>query len=203
MAFGLPAGELFHNHNVHSWWDQTKLAQIESFKAHCSDLTLRILSCFAPHLGKNRDFFTASHNQALPGNALKLMKYPKLSPENRPDGPARLSEHADWGSLTLLFVETPGLEIRDPNNNWHDVPLVPGGVVVNIGDVLSFWTGRQLKSTMHRIAWEKVPLDQERFSIPYFAQPNFGIPLHSPCYAIPLTDRYQSGTAEAGKVYRF
>ncbi|KAL4804612.1 hypothetical protein BDV18DRAFT_26436 [Aspergillus unguis] len=178
MALGLPAGQLSQCTNLHSWWDGAKLSEVESFKAHCAALTLSILSCYTPHLGLNRDFFEASHNQTLPGNALKLMKYPKIDPGHKPTGPARLSEHSDWGSLTLLFVESAGLEVRDPNNNWHDVPVVSGGIILNIGDVLSLWTGKGLKSTLHRISWEKVPLDKDRFSIPYFAQPNFETDLH-------------------------
>ncbi len=109
------------------------------------------------------------------------MKYPKMSakPAGSDGVDARLSPHTDWGTLTLLFNETPGLEVRDPGNSWHDVPVIPGGIVVNIGDALSFWTGRKLKSTMHRISWEKVPFDQDRYSIPYFAQPSFGrLPLY-------------------------
>ena len=181
MAFGLPAGQLSQSPNIHSWWDTAKLQEIESFKAQCNDLTLRILPCFAVHMGLPASFFAASHNQALPGNALKFMKYPKMpaKPAGSDGVDARLSPHTDWGTLTLLFNETPGLEVRDPGNSWHDVPVIPGGIVVNIGDALSFWTGRKLKSTMHRISWEKVPFDQDRYSIPCFAQPSFGrLPLY-------------------------
>lgn len=176
MAFGLPAGQLSQSPNIHSWWDTAKLQEIESFKAQCNDLILRILPCFAVHMGLPASFFAASHNQTLPGNALKFMEYPKMpaKPAGSDGVDARLSPHTDWGTLTLLFNETPGLEVRDPGNSWHDVPVIPGGIVVNIGDALSFWTGRKLKSTMHRISWEKVPFDQDRYSIPYFAQPSFG-----------------------------
>ncbi|KAL4876970.1 Clavaminate synthase-like protein [Aspergillus karnatakaensis] len=178
MALGLPAGQLYHCADIHDWWDCVKINQIEAFKAQCNDLTLLLLSCFAEHLNLPRTFFEASHGQGLPGNALKLMKYPKM--EAKPDDtPERLSAHTDWESLTLLFTESPGLEIRDPNGNWHDVPVIPGGIVVNIGDLLSFWSGKKLKSTMHRISWEKVPVHQDRYSIPYFAQPSFDTELRS------------------------
>ncbi|KAL4916686.1 hypothetical protein BDW62DRAFT_102817 [Aspergillus aurantiobrunneus] len=185
MAFGLPAGQLLQSNNIHAWWDPAKLQEIEAFKAQCSALALQILSCFAVNMGLERDFFAASHAQpVLPGNALKFMKYPKLTnqqqqqlkqPDDTTTTPtvARLSEHTDWGTLTLLFTETPGLEVRDLNNNWHNVPVVPSGIVVNIGDALSLWTNKQLKSTPHRISWEKVPADQERYSMPYFVQPSF------------------------------
>ncbi|KAL5344035.1 Clavaminate synthase-like protein, partial [Aspergillus crustosus] len=172
MALGLPAGRLAQSTNLHGWWDDAKVKEIEAFKAKCYDLTLRILSCFAEHFGLPRTFFDVSHGHDLPGNALKFMKYPKM--EAKPDNASeRLSAHTDWGSLTLLFTESPGLEVCDPSDRWHDVPFVPGSIVVNIGDLLSFWSGKQLKSTLHRISWERVPIHQDRYSIPYFAQPNF------------------------------
>ncbi|KAL2832315.1 hypothetical protein BJY01DRAFT_253880 [Aspergillus pseudoustus] len=173
MSFGLPGNELTKSTNIHSWWDTAKIEEIESFKSQCNALTLKILSCFATHMDLPGNFFDASHRQALPGNTLKLIKYPKMT--TKPDVIPRLSEHTDWGSLTLLFTESPGLEVRDPNNQWHDVPVVPDGVIINIGDALSLWTGKQLKSTMHRISWEKVPMHQDRYSMSYFVHPNFSM----------------------------
>ncbi|GLA85276.1 hypothetical protein AtubIFM56815_009512 [Aspergillus tubingensis] len=177
MSFGLPGNQLTKSTNIHSWWDTAKIEEIESFKSQCNSLTLKILSCFATHMDLPGGFFDASHRQVLPGNTLKFIKYPKMT--TKPDVIPRLSEHTDWGSLTLLFTESPGLEVRDPNNQWHDVPVVPGGVIINIGDALSLWTGKQLKSTMHRISWEKVPMHQDRYSMPYFVHPNFTANLRS------------------------
>ncbi|KAI9925373.1 hypothetical protein MW887_006301 [Aspergillus wentii] len=172
MSFGLPAGELSKSDNIHSWWDADKLAEIESFKHQCNDLNLKIMSCFAVNMGLPGDFFSASHKQELPGNTFKIIKYPKM--DKQPEGfIPRLSEHTDWGSVTLLFTESPGLEIRDPNNQWHEVPVIPGAITINIGDALSLWTGKKLKSTMHRISWDKVPRSQDRYSMPYFVHPNF------------------------------
>lgn len=173
MSFGLPAGQLSKSENIHSWWDKDKLEDIEAFKAQCNDLNLKIMSCFAVHMDLQKDFFHASHRQVLPGNTFKLIKYPKMD-EQPEDYIPRLSEHTDWGSITLLFTESPGLEVRDPNNQWHAVPVIPGAVTINIGDALSLWTGKQLKSTMHRISWDKVPKSQDRYSMPYFVHPNFG-----------------------------
>lgn len=172
MSFGLPAGQLSKSENIHSWWDAGKLMEIEAFKAQCNELNLKIMSCFAVHMGLQRDFFDASHRQVLPGNTFKLIKYPKMD-EQPEDYIPRLSEHTDWGSVTLLFTESPGLEVRDPANQWHEAPVIPGAITINIGDALSLWSGKQLKSTMHRISWDKVPKSQDRYSMPYFVHPNF------------------------------
>lgn len=79
MSFGLPSGQLFKSDNLHSWWDLHRLIEIEAFKAQCNDLTLKVLSCFAWHMGLLKDFFTSSHKDGLPGNTLKFIKYPKLA----------------------------------------------------------------------------------------------------------------------------
>ncbi|KAL4871672.1 hypothetical protein BDV12DRAFT_205981 [Aspergillus spectabilis] len=50
----------------------------------------------------------------------------------------------------------------------------PCGIIINIGDAISLSTGKQHKSTMHRISWEKIPIDTDRYSIPYFVHPNLG-----------------------------
>jgi hypothetical protein len=185
MSFGLPAGQLSKSNNIHSWWNEDRISEVETFKAQCNELNLKIMSCFAVNMGLPKEFFVASHRQELPGNTLKLIKYPKMD-EQPGESIPRLSEHTDWGSVTILFTESPGLEVRDPSNQWHEVPVIPGAVTVNIGDALSLWTGKQLKSTMHRISWDKVPRSQDRYSIPYFVHPNFGtlsaMLLYFPCF---------------------
>lgn len=159
--------------NLPSWWDTPKRQTIEDFKASCYDLSISIMSCFAVKLGMGNSHFTDVHQHKDPGNVLKFIKYPRF--EQQPEGVPRLSEHTDWGSITFVFTEQPGLEIRDPSNEWFEIPAVPGGVVVNIGDALSLWSKKSLKSTMHRISWKNLDVSQDRFSVVYFTHPNNGI----------------------------
>lgn len=170
ISFGRPAGSTLKSENLPSWWDQPKRENIEDFKASCYQLSLDIMSCFAVKLGLLKSHFSVHHQQRDPGNVLKFIKYPRF--ENQPDNIPRLSEHTDWGSLTFVFTETPGLEIRDPSNQWYDIPVIPGGVVVNIGDALSLWSNKSLKSTMHRISWKNLDIKQDRLSVVYFVHPN-------------------------------
>lgn len=170
ISFGLPAGFVLKSENLPSWWDQAKRKNIENFKASCYQLSLDLMSCFAVKLGLPKSHFSAHHEHRDPGNVLKFIKYPRF--EEQPGNVPRLSEHTDWGSLTFVFTETPGLEIRDPSNQWYDIPVVPGGVVVNIGDALSLWSNQSLKSTMHRISWKNLDIKQDRQSVVYFVHPN-------------------------------
>lgn len=60
--------------------------------------------------------------------------------------------HCDYGVLTLLVTDgTPGLQILK-DDGWHDVPPLPGTVVVNLGDMLERWTSGKYKSNMHRVS---------------------------------------------------
>lgn len=172
ISFGLPAGGILGTNNLPSWWDHSKRTEIEAFKLQCYNLSNDLMSCFATELGYEKDLFLKSHLQKEPGNNLKFIKYPRM--EEQGDDIPRLSEHTDWGSLTFVFTNQGGLEIRDPNNMWYQIPVVPNGIVVNIGDALSLWTGKALKSTLHRITWENLPMDKDRYSIAYFTNPNYG-----------------------------
>ncbi|KFX86560.1 hypothetical protein O988_09504, partial [Pseudogymnoascus sp. VKM F-3808] len=98
--------------------------------------------------------------------------------------------HSDYGSITLLFTRPsqPGLEILTPDGEtWASVPVFPENyhsktfppIVVNIGDLLSYWTNGLLRSTVHRVVL-RAPEEQggkdeggegDRFSIAIFVQP--------------------------------
>lgn len=104
----------------------------------------------------------------------------------------RAGAHSDYGSVTLLFQRAgqPGLEIRTPEGTWASVPIVPGPedegeadadvgafppILVNIGDLLSYWTDGLLKSTVHRVVFplaEQSRSDpQDRYTLVYFCHP--------------------------------
>ncbi|KAK1533135.1 oxidoreductase [Colletotrichum paranaense] len=170
ISFGMPAGSVLTHTNLPNWWTASKRRDIESFKSSCYGLSLAIISTFASQLGIEKTSLTKFHKQSAPGNVLKFIKYPHF--DEKPDAIPRLSEHTDWGSITFVFTEKSGLEIRDPSNNWFHIPVIPGGVVVNIGDALSLWSNGALKSTMHRISWKNLDIAEDRLSIVYFTHPN-------------------------------
>ncbi|KAK3167044.1 hypothetical protein OEA41_010169 [Lepraria neglecta] len=84
------------------------------------------------------------------------------------------------GSLTLLFqrASQPGLEILTPSSTWSPVPVYPPGteadafppILVNIGDLMHFWTNGLLKSTVHRVVFPEGE-SEDRYSIAYFCHP--------------------------------
>lgn len=91
--------------------------------------------------------------------------------------------------MTLLFrlKGQAGLEIQTREGNWVPVPVCPPGtetdpappILVNIGDLLSYWTNGLLRSTVHRVVFpgaagstvEGETGGEERYSIAYFCHP--------------------------------
>ncbi|KAG8983868.1 hypothetical protein FRB90_005680, partial [Tulasnella sp. 427] len=55
-----------------------------------------------------------------------------------------------------------------------DAPVSgPDSVLVNIGDLMEFWTGGRFPSTVHRVSLPRTKEEaQDRFSIAYFLHPD-------------------------------
>lgn len=92
-------------------------------------------------------------------------------------GQLRAGAHTDYGALTILApTDTPGgLQVRTLAGDWVDVPYVPGGFIINIGDMMQQWTNERWLSNMHRVvnppaATASPP--RPRQSIAYFLHPN-------------------------------
>lgn len=73
--------------------------------------------------------------------------------------------HVDSGFLTLLAQDAvPGLQARQLDGRWVDVPPIDGTLAVNFGKVLERWSSGRIKATEHRVIGSNV----ERRSIPFF-----------------------------------
>lgn len=99
--------------------------------------------------GCNCNFLSNLHSHH--NDTLRLISY---YPTNSSKTKNRCKEHSDYGTLTLLSTDgVSGLELYDSNQKcWLPVPHVEGTLVVNIGSLLSGWTGGKLKATLHRVA---------------------------------------------------
>ena len=150
--------------------------EVDSFKSTAlqsidiaDKLTLKILEKFDTILDSGTTLVDA-HLQ--PYNTTRVIHYPAMQP--REAGQLRIGEHSDYGTITLLWQidSVPGLQVEDLKGNWHDVPYVWNGVVVNIGDLLQRWTNDYFKSTRHRV--ENSYCHLPRFSMPHFVDPTPG-----------------------------
>lgn len=154
-------------------------------------------------------FFRDRHLRTLgpTGNILRFLYYPPLSALSSSsfhsaatdslaptEEDVRAGAHSDYGSITLLFRlrGQAGLELDTSGAgagaaSWAPVPVCPPGteadpappVLVNIGDLLSYWTNGLLRSTVHRVVFPpagRAPVDGEggeepRYSIAFFCHP--------------------------------
>lgn len=174
MVFGGVRGEVIRGINLHPYWNVAKRKEIEDFKSRCNDLAHKLLRIFAINFGLPVEYFTSAHDDAKnPPDVLRMLHYPAMK-EKPSDEIPRLYSHTDWGSLTFVWPRSEGLEVETPKGNWLPVPLIPGGVVVNIGDALSLWSGMALKSTLHKISFDNLPINQSRLSMAYFVNANQG-----------------------------
>jgi len=132
-------------------------------------LTLQILEKFDTILDSGTTLVDA---HIKPYNTTRVIHYPAMKPTE--DNMLRIGEHSDYGTITLLWQidSVPGLEVEDLQGNWHHVPYVWNGVVVNIGDLLQRWTNDYFKSTRHRVNNDYCHV--ARHSMPHFVDPQPG-----------------------------
>jgi isopenicillin N synthase-like dioxygenase len=165
-------------------------SEISDFFETCRALCLKLLTLFGLGLGTSPPTWLSSrHSRDLgpSGSILRYLHYPSLSasPDYRPDVDIRAGAHSDYGSLTLLFQRPsqPGLEVLTPSGAWVPVPVFPPGtendpsppILVNIGDLLSYWTNGLLRSTVHRVIFPKKQDGtlgtDDRYSMAFFCHP--------------------------------
>lgn len=148
-------------------------ASTERLYGVLGDLCAEIMAIFAAALDLPDRWFDPLIARHF--SYLRFVHYPA------PDGPVldgqlRAGAHTDYGSLTLVHTETApgGLQVLGVDGEWIDVPVVPGGFVVNLGDLMAEWTNDLWRSTLHRVVVPE-PADWERsrrLSIVYFHEPD-------------------------------
>ncbi len=143
----------------------------ERYYAVLERLCLQMLPIFARALDLPPAWFD---DKVRDHTALLLFNwYPPVAGSARP-GQMRRGAHTDYGAFTVVAAEQiPGLQIRS-NGAWADVPMVPGGFVVNLGDLMARWTNDRWVSTLHRVVIpDGEDRARDRVSVPFFFQPSY------------------------------
>ena len=166
---------------------------VEAYFRAMRDLGDAVMRMVARTLPYGEDVFNAflSNNPVTP---LRLLHYPPRQDTERPQFGS--SAHTDFGAITLLLQDqNPGLQVLE-NDEWIPVPPDPNAYVVNIGDMLSKWTGGAYKSSVHRVLNENA---SDRYSIVFFLDGNLD------CKLAPLDGSTQEGkvvTVEEHMIHR-
>lgn len=104
-------------------------------------------------------------------NLLRILHYPPLD-DNVEPGEVRAAAHEDINLITLLVTGSePGLQARDNDGNWHDVPCQSGYITINSGDMLSKASRGYYPSTPHRVINPPDRENRSRYSMPLFVHP--------------------------------
>lgn len=139
----------------------------EKYYQQSYELSNLLMKAFAAGLDAPLGFFEDKFTYGCSG--LRVLHYPqgeKLAP-----GQFRASEHTDYGALTLLYSTGAGLQVKDRKGQWIDIQIPWEHFVVNIGDLMAFWTNDRWVSNLHRvIGREETP--KQRISIAFFHNPN-------------------------------
>ncbi|KAH0284477.1 Clavaminate synthase-like protein [Aureobasidium namibiae CBS 147.97] len=167
----------------------THVDTVAGFSHSCHALCNKLLQLFAEALEIPSDWFSSRHDQSkgASGSIMRLLYYPSVPDSlGQDEDDIRAGAHSDYGTLTLLFQlpGQPGLEIKTPAGTWESVPVDPHGtlstdpskplpILVNIGDLLAYWTNGLLKSTVHRVIFPKDAKrgGEDRYSMAYFCHP--------------------------------
>ncbi|KAL4866718.1 hypothetical protein BDV12DRAFT_198936 [Aspergillus spectabilis] len=143
-----------------------KETYLSYFRA-CVDLSRRLLRTFALSLGLSEDHFDSF--VTYPGCMSRMLHYPPQPVKG--EGKVGIEAHPDYECFTILSQDTvPGLQVLNSQNQWVTATPIPGTLVVNIGDFMSFWTGGKFRSTVHRVT---NLTGEDRYSIPFFFGVNY------------------------------
>ena len=162
------------------------LAYLDALEA----LSQRMLRLFAGALELPVDALLA--NFARPTSRLKLNHYP-LQPDPLNENNIGVVPHSDSGCFTILWQDdNGGLEVQNQQGEWVGAPPLTDSFVVNIGNVLQYWSNGRFSSTPHRVINRS---GGDRYSIPFFVNPDFDTVIR------PLVDSDAAGFAafEYGK----
>jgi isopenicillin N synthase-like dioxygenase len=125
----------------------------EVYYENLTQLARKILHAFALALELEDEMFFErfiDHH----ASALRALNYPPIPVGERIlPGQCRASAHTDYGTITILRADGPGLQVSKDVTPpvWSNVPFVSDGFIINLGDLMKRWTNDKWLSTLHRV----------------------------------------------------
>jgi isopenicillin N synthase-like dioxygenase len=141
----------------------------------------RLLQAFAAALSLPRNYF--DRFVTAPPSQLRMIHYPFVAaaPPDRPG----IGAHTDYECFTLLFGTAAGLEVMNGAGRWIDAPPLPDAFIINIGDLMEYWSDGRFVATSHRVR----KVQEDRYAFPFFFCTDYDTrvaPLNSARDAAPL-----------------
>ncbi|MFI6768189.1 2-oxoglutarate and iron-dependent oxygenase domain-containing protein [Streptomyces sp. NPDC050355] len=137
---------------------------------HLTHLGDGILAACALDMGLAENFFTGYLDSPLHRLGLNYYGASHPSDVGSTVGYA-MSPHIDLSLLTILDQDEPGLEVRDSDREWLEVPTVPGALFVFLADYVQRWSNGLHRAAPHRVS----AVRRDRMSIQYKHRPDYGV----------------------------
>jgi isopenicillin N synthase-like dioxygenase len=206
-------------HSRNPWAAMDAPSLVADLKAHISDclqLGQAITRGMAAGLGLPPAFFEGPGGGWTSAETsywvTRLISYPPLPASARaaieaaatnstsggdlpPDLALSCGAHCDYGMLTFVAADAPGLEVRNADGAWVAAPPIPDAVVCNTGDMWRLWSAGAYAPTLHRVVYRGV--DGPRTSIAFFYEPAFGAVCRAPP-GLPGADGFAGEEVEYG-----
>ncbi|KAI9044348.1 isopenicillin N synthase family dioxygenase [Aspergillus affinis] len=141
---------------------------VDEYHERMCALAGELMSVVALTLGMGEASFEGFCEE--PVAILRLLKYPaqELSREGEGEGLERgIGAHTDFGAITILLQDDKGgLQVWDRESaEWADVIPMPGALVINLGNMMMWWTNDRYLSNLHRVINHS---GEDRYSVPFF-----------------------------------
>ncbi|KAG0238391.1 hypothetical protein BGW42_005624 [Actinomortierella wolfii] len=186
--------------------DEIVRKELETFFKSLHNLARQVMQCFAIALkisekdGGKHYFDSYYVWEELSGTTLRFLRYPQ---QDCDPGIPGAGAHTDYGGCTFLIQNRiPGLQVQANRVRddvpWMDAPVIPGTILVNIGDMLQMWTNGLFKSTMHRVVYHEMQRTSPRYSIACFIHPSNDVRLEP--IPSPLTAKLEQPQVHKGNV---
>ncbi|XP_030282228.1 2-oxoglutarate-dependent dioxygenase htyE [Sparus aurata] len=173
--------EAFNTASLHPdiKWPSGDLADFQeiqtSFFLRCKELSLRVMRVMAHSLGLDPEVLLSAHRLMgtdKNGTTLRSLYYPPVDSDKAKEGQLRCGEHSDYGTITLLFQSSGGLQVGSRSGEFICAPSIPEAVLINIADLLQRWTSDQFISVVHRVLLPPAGDSRTRQSVAFFVQPD-------------------------------
>jgi hypothetical protein len=179
------------NHNVYP--GEAKKFAASSLAVYQSQTTigLTVTKALSQFLGDKDGFLEKlvanSEGQNIAQHALRVYRYPAVIEPKAYAAPEqttylRVGEHRDISLMTILSRSNlPGLQIQASDNTWRNVRLAEGSFIVMAGETLTHMTrglqstsgkSRQIHSPLHRVVGAPGTMNQDRYTAPFFFNPD-------------------------------
>jgi isopenicillin N synthase-like dioxygenase len=174
------------------------LPLLRRFILTCIGIAQNIFSALSAPLNLPQSHsFDAFHRRDAPApDIIRLLKYAASQTGDSGDRVPQ-TPHTDLGSLTMLFADSPGLQIKpDGCDEWLYVEPKEKHAVINLGDAMSLWTDGIFRSVLHRVASLPSRSMNERYSFAFLMRPENQAPMMPLLGPSALTDEKDVLTSE-------